>query len=461
MEFIHYVRIELLIDLTRQLQFARISGDFNPLHVDSTSSRRSQFGNAVVHGIHLLMFVFEQLDISDHVCITELKVDFRSAVRIGEPFYFVSSQENKARLITVFAGSRSCAAIRVQFENSESSFSIPLANYPSQTPLSTTNVEDLQQFHGVENGGFDSVMYQQLFPNLFFYMSHRDIDFLLTITRIIGMRCPGEFALFRGFSWKCSEASMNQQVQYFVDAIDQRFRLLKIMIRSSFAHVAAEVILRKPPITQSPYLEIQNVVKTNEFRGIRALVIGGSRGLGELTVKALAAGSAEVIFTYLHGSHDAQTLVELTGPNVRTLQFDMMASEPELLAQFEPSHLFYFATPHIEKQPLNSWDEVLYERFFEIYVVKFRNLLNALKLKGVFFPSSTFVSTNEIGFSEYVRAKVQGEVLCKEWQKSHPDTDIVFGRLPPLVTDQTSIRLGDDTSKNLIDLLPWIRKVAT
>lgn len=452
---------ELLIDLSRQLQFARLSGDFNPLHVDSTSSRRSQFGNAVVHGIHLLMFVFEKLDISEHVCITELKVDFHSAVRIGEPFYFLSSQEYKAWSIRVFAGARLCAVIQVQFDESKIGLGVPFANHPSLAPLCITDYSELQQCQGVENGGFDSVKCQQLFPNLFFYISHRDIDFLLTITRIIGMRCPGEFALFRGFSWKCSEASTNQQVRYYVDAIDQRFRLLKIMIRSSFAHVATEVILRKPPITQSPYLEIQNVVKTNEFRGIRALVIGGSRGLGELTVKALAAGSAEVVFTYLHGSDDAQSLVELTGPNVRTLQFDMMASEPELLAQFEPSHLFYFATPHIEKQPLNSWDEVLYERFFEIYVVKFRNLLNAVKLKGVFFPSSTFVSTNEIGFSEYVRAKVAGEVLCNEWQKSHPDTNIVFGRLPPLVTDQTSIRLGDDTSKNLIDLLPWIRKVAT
>jgi hypothetical protein len=407
------------------------------------------------------MLVFEKLEIDKHVCITELKVDFHSAVRIGEPFYFLSSQEYKAWSIRVFAGARLCAVIQVQFENSESSFSIPSANYPSLTPLSTTDVEDLLQFHGVENGGFDSVKCQQLFPSLFSQVSHRDIDFLLTITRIIGMRCPGEFALFRGFTWKSSKTSLDRPVQYSVDAVDQRFRLLKIKIQSPFAQVATEVILRKPPITQSPYSEIQSVVRANEFRGIRALVIGGSRGLGELTVKALAAGSAEVLFTYLHGGNDAQSLVDLTGPNVSTMQFDMMESKPALLTQFGASHLFYFPTPHIEKQPTNSWDEDLYKRFFEMYVTKFRSLLISVKPKSVFFPSSVFVSSNEVGFSEYVRAKAAGETFSKEWEIAHPGTKIVIGILPPLVTDQTTIRLGEDTSKNILDLLPWIRKVAS
>ena len=39
-----------------QLSFASLSGDFNPLHVNTISARRQFSGGLVVHGIHLLLW---------------------------------------------------------------------------------------------------------------------------------------------------------------------------------------------------------------------------------------------------------------------------------------------------------------------------------------------------------------------------------------------------------------------
>jgi len=39
-----------------QLAFAKLSGDYNPLHLDPVLARRLLFGRQVVHGLHALLW---------------------------------------------------------------------------------------------------------------------------------------------------------------------------------------------------------------------------------------------------------------------------------------------------------------------------------------------------------------------------------------------------------------------
>jgi acyl dehydratase len=39
-----------------QEQFARLSGDRNPMHMDAVAARRTQAGKPVVHGVHTLLW---------------------------------------------------------------------------------------------------------------------------------------------------------------------------------------------------------------------------------------------------------------------------------------------------------------------------------------------------------------------------------------------------------------------
>ena len=52
------------------------------------------------------------------------------------------------------------------------------------------------------------------------------------------------------------------------------------------------------------------IVGPTEFAGSTALIVGGSRGLGALTAKILAAGGGKVIITYATGRADAEDLTE-------------------------------------------------------------------------------------------------------------------------------------------------------
>ncbi len=66
---------------------------------------------------------------------------------------------------------------------------------------------------------------------------------------------------------------------------------------------------RPKPQNQENYLSLKNQVDRDEFAAQRALIIGGSRGLGEVTAKLLAVRGADVKITYQQGKEDAHRIV--------------------------------------------------------------------------------------------------------------------------------------------------------
>jgi acyl dehydratase len=50
------------ISLARSGQFARLSGDYNPIHLAPVLARRSHFGGTVVHGVHTFLGSAQEFD---------------------------------------------------------------------------------------------------------------------------------------------------------------------------------------------------------------------------------------------------------------------------------------------------------------------------------------------------------------------------------------------------------------
>jgi hypothetical protein len=73
--------------LQDQLDFAALSGDYNPAHIDSLYARRTIFGRAVVHGVHLLMGGLESflsVEKLDSINITNIRADFWKSIGLNE-----------------------------------------------------------------------------------------------------------------------------------------------------------------------------------------------------------------------------------------------------------------------------------------------------------------------------------------------------------------------------------------
>jgi nucleoside-diphosphate-sugar epimerase len=184
------------------------------------------------------------------------------------------------------------------------------------------------------------------------------------------------------------------------------------------------------------------------FRSRRALVIGGSRGLGEVVAKLLAAGGADVRLTYHRGESDARSVVEeITAGGGKAASFHLDVADPDrgmaaLTADaWQPTHLYYFATPPIFRGGFIP-SEALLDRFRQCYVIAFATVVGAAKARAagrlsVFYPSSTAIDERPRAMNEYIAAKLEGEELCRRLVQDG-GVDIHVERLPRLKTDQTA-----------------------
>lgn len=462
----------LLLDDSRQSAFATLSGDHNPLHVDLDQARRSQFGGCVVHGVHLVLAALESLQLCSPFTITGLDVQFRSAVMVGETVTFSHDLlSNGAARITVKVGSQVRTTLLFSIDKIASVGSAAhRLVWPTEVAV-LPNLDELAKVAGNDQLAIDEIAFAALFPFLAASMNRSDAAALLGTTRVVGMRCPGHWALFRRLVWHRidgveADEALVELIGYQVSGVDKRFAMVTLDLDVGCRAIRAEVILREAPPMQIDLDIVRSRVRPDEFKGVRALVVGGSRGLGELTAKLLGAGGADVLITYRTGAEDAARVASDLGNGTRTVQLSMDELDPAALSQiiaFAPTNISYFATPVIAKRPPQSWDASTFARFIDVYVIGLSQLLSTVHgagaLTSVFFPSSSFVDDVPAGFAEYVAAKIAGEALCASWQRVHPAHRMVVERLPPLVTDQTASRLGGNAVGNLDVMLPVMRQI--
>ena len=189
-----------------------------------------------------------------------------------------------------------------------------------------------------------------------------------------------------------------------------------------------EAFLRHPPTEQPSYASIATRLAKNEFHGQTALIIGGSRGLGEVAAKLAAAGGAHVIATYAAGKADALRVADEIrdgGGTCDILAYDVLQPAESQLFHLPalPDSLYYFATGPILKRN-GAFDEELFKKYLSFYVTGFANISAALHNKhnrlSVFYPSSVFIANQQAGLSEYIRAKAEGERLCADFPRLYP-----------------------------------------
>src|SRR5256885_1674630 len=70
--------------LDDQREFARLSGDHNPLHLDASFARRTQMGAPVVHGIHTLLWAMESVLRTTSLDVRNIRVRFHQPLFLDE-----------------------------------------------------------------------------------------------------------------------------------------------------------------------------------------------------------------------------------------------------------------------------------------------------------------------------------------------------------------------------------------
>ena len=455
---------ERIFTLNDQMDFARFSGDYNPLHIDPVAARRLMFGGPVVHGIHAVLWA---LDVwlekhSNPIRLQSIKVLFLKPIMLHESTRFVLTHGPDGNTeITLRHGDSVSTRINLTWTETNGSCSAGLTSqFPFQRSPRILSDADLATGAGILDLCLHTGTAEKLFPYVTRYLSHSQMAVLLHTSRLVGSECPGLHSVYSELALSADDSNGCTGMRYEVSKFDPRFAMVVMKVTAPGLSGSIKAFVRPAPQAQATYSSLKGLVASDEFADQRALVVGGSRGLGEVTAKLLCAGGAQVKITYFRGKEDACRIVDeivSAGGQADCRLFDVLGLEDDppgaLVDDWSPTHLYYFATPFISSGTKGKFSPELFNKFCGYYVAGLLKTINRIagsELRNIVYPSTTFVDDVPSDMGEYVAAKMAGEMLCAFLEKTLPKTTIARPRLPRVATDQ----IGKLMPTNCLDPLP-------
>jgi len=285
------------------------------------------------------------------------------------------------------------------------------------------------------------------------------------------MVCPGLHSIYRGLTFVTTQLSESDHdaLHFRIVDSDPRFRLVKLAVSGGGWMGSLDAHARPEPTAQADLPSIATRVMPGEFDNVSALVVGGSRGLGELISKIVAVGGGHVTLTYSVGEADArrvQAEIIAYGGRCDVIHYDVRTNAREQISHLCscPTQVYYLPTPVIFRRRNAIFSQPRFQEFLTFYVTAFYDLCRELRSKfakkiSIFYPSSVYIDARPAGMTEYTMAKAAGEVLCADIQSFQSPGRILVRRLPRLPTDQTASLLKLETADPMSVILPIVREV--
>ena len=461
--------------------FAQISRDCNPMHMDPIAARRLIAGRQVVHGIHILLTALEYSQNDSGTPVATISCSFNNPVSVGEQVIFTQLVEaDNQYSIEARVNGLLCCAITLTTGPQDAQKPV-VASLTNATPchdnvflgalshpLDEPPEFHLGKYHALQLNDSD---FSSLFPKSHRHLGKQGFAATAALSYIVGMVCPGLHSVFSSLNLDLhSVAATDNCLHFSVLKYDPRFHLFEIGF-SGCIQGSIKAFTRPAPQGQPSVQDLSRYVGANEFKGSLSLIIGGSRGLGEVTAKILAAGGGEVVITYAHGLEDARVIRDEINGGGRAFcqmhKFDVIADPFSSIGVDwnTVDTIYYFATPRIYRKKVDIFEPKLLHEFCDFYIEKFYELcafleanITTRKIK-VYYPSTVFVEMRPKGMAEYAMIKAAAEILVQEINRSFSNLTVLCTQLPRLSTDQTATILKVSAEPNVETLLPVIRSM--
>ena len=456
-----------------QHRFAQLSHDCNPMHMDAIVARRLLAGRQVVHGIHILFTALEFWKNDSGKPLVTISCTFNNPVSINENVIFSRCFESEDRsAIEVRVNDLVCATMTFttgprdrpnRLEANVPGYSMVQANdLPSHL---SQPVFHLRKAYALRLNAAD---FSDLFPGCHHHLGKHGLASTAALSYFVGMVCPGLHSVFSSLSVDLDSCATTSDLHFSVRKYDPRFQLFDIGFTGCIQG-GIKAFTRPPPQVQPSMQQLSKYVDANEFKGTRALIIGGSRGLGEVTAKVLAAGGGDVTITYALGLDDAKAIsveIDCGGRSqVEMQKFDLTTDpfESIIIDWNTLNTIYFFATPRIFRKKSEVFESALFHEFCEFYIEKLYGLCVFLEKTittgtiKVYVPSTIAVTERPKGIAEYAMAKAAAEIMVQEINRDFRKLTVLSTRLPRLGTDQTATILKVPAASNVETLLPVIR----
>ncbi|MEG3637902.1 MaoC/PaaZ C-terminal domain-containing protein [Magnetococcus sp. PR-3] len=456
--------------------FAKLSGDHNPIHLDPLYARRLPFGQSVVHGLHGVMLALDLLlaQCERPHALVKLKVRFSRPIGHDQPFtHQLQKKEGGHFRIKLQAQSHICTTLSGQLIPAAEVKAVARPDLPEMMAPHRADWKEIVAAEGTIPLHWSCAEGRALFPHLGRRLQGDQAAVLLALTRLVGMWLPGEHSLFGGFTFRFASIHTHEDpcLTYRVTHADEARRLLELSLEGAMGKGGVSAFVRSVPVKQVSLAALRQQVSPELLVGRRVLVVGGSRGVGEVIAKVALAMGAQVHVTYHRGSQEVDQLIQeasqesllLTSSPLNVLQCTPNPW-PELWQKGPFDLLTYFATPAISLNPYQGWQQSLFDKYMSYYVAPFMRLAEVAMADKqqpaqpmvMLQPSTIFVAEPTVGALEYAGAKSALEICGRYLEAQHPSLAVLTPRLPRLLTDQTGMldaELVKDPVPEVITLL--------
>ena len=191
-----------------QLEFARLSGDYNPVHLDEIAARRTLSGEPLVHGVHSVIWALDALaSIGLPIAqVKRLNVRFTKFLFLDTPIEIRVQQQPEKSLIRVrLVIGNVVAGLVVLYLAPQrvQNFGIPSPSPVIDTLPETPNAPTLPEMATLAGRLLPPAPaseWRRLYPHAAAALTAQRLSGLAQLSHLVGMVCPGLHSIFTGFT---------------------------------------------------------------------------------------------------------------------------------------------------------------------------------------------------------------------------------------------------------------------
>jgi NAD(P)-dependent dehydrogenase (short-subunit alcohol dehydrogenase family) len=434
--------------------FARVSGDRNPLHCSVEHARGTPFGRIVAHGVLAVLATLDEQQPRPGG-VSAIEVEFRNPVHPGVRYRSRALRESRAGTgYQLRDGERVCLTVRVRPGPAPDLDPVTVAPLPSALRHTIADLPPGSTASG-DYGPAQLAELETRFPAATALLGRAALACLLWSSYLAGMRMPGERCLLSGISLRFPKATASGRVRLGYRArvahTDTRFGLVSLNGQvtadgEALADAEIETVIRTPAPPPSAANIQRRLVPSTRLRGMSAVVVGGSRGLGAAVSLALASQGCEVFVGHRGAFPEAvlKESVELTG-RLHSVPGDAGSPEWSVALRSRAERVDFLvcsAAPPIRALDLvpahlERVDEFLTDslRLVSAPLAGLLDLVAAARGRCLVISSSA-VSEPPRDWPHYIAAKSAVEGLVDWAARHHPSVGFLLARPGMLRTEQ-------------------------
>lgn len=401
------------------IDYSKISGDKNKIHIDDLTGYNSMFGEKICHGTLALSKILKKKELKK-IILSEKKfnisADFVDFIKYNKNAYikkknnkFYITQDKKKRIYISVSSKNNFYFLKIDKKK----------NYYFKKKLT-------------------------------FLKNRYDLIYSLLsyISNYVGNKYPGKNSLIRSININFNKDFYKNDEQLVINSykINKGLPLIKNILLFKNFKIEFET-LERPFVKKNKFIIKKDLKQKIKIFKENILIIGGSSGIGNDIFNLFKINKKILKIVTFNQNKIKSKLKDSIFYKIDVLK-DLKKLN-YLINKYGPIKIFYFPTTKIYfEKKINNKTMIQYKKIFLTIPLKIIKD-NKTKIISIFYPSTKFIDENKE--SDYSKVKLLAENLLKKSCKKH---NINYKSLRfPAINSKQSISLLNPTPENFFQYL--------